>query len=254
MQIQRVLPHALRTGILPLAIALVSLGLTGCGDNDKDPDPCQGQVANPLSIRFIEGLNTPTPDTAYNNQPMAFQAPGKPYTSYEWLLGPIDARTGRSISVAFDQSTLGNINVRLIAKRPLNTACFPKDDGVDTLTKRLTLMPYGDARAPIYGKFQGANQDAPADTFSVRIYSGPDWQYPNSPVPLSYLVGIPKGCREPYRDISLTWRGITATSGGCTSFNVNKGYLTTRDSIRLEYRAQVFPTIIDRVFLGKRVR
>ncbi|AMJ67259.1 hypothetical protein [Hymenobacter sp. PAMC 26628] len=211
-------------------------------------------MANPLTIQFIEAFGTPTPDTAYNNQPMAFQAPGAPYTSYEWLVGPVDSRTSRAITVAFDRSTLGDIDVRLIAKRPPNTACFPKDDGIDTLTKRLTLVYYNDHRAPIYGKFQGANQDAPADTFSVRIYSGPDWQYPNSPDPLNYLIGIPKGCKVPYREIGLTWRGITATSGGCTSFNVNRGYLTTRDSIRLEYRAQVSPTIIDRVFLGKRVR
>ncbi|HEX8660166.1 MAG TPA: hypothetical protein VF690_21660 [Hymenobacter sp.] len=245
---------ALRVALLAGLLAAANLGLPACRDKEPLPDPCKGQKANPLTMQFIEGLDTPTPDTAYNNQPMAFQAPGAPYTSYEWLVGPIDARTGRNISVAFDREILGNINVRLIAKRPLNTACFPKDDGVDTLTKRLTLMPYNDSRAPIYGKFQGANLDAPADTFSVRIYSGPDWQYPDSPVLLNYLVGIPKGCRAPYRDISLTWRGLTATSGGCTSFNINKGYLTTRDSIRLEYRAQVSPTIIDRVFVGKRVR
>ena len=235
-------------------LAAAGLSLPACHEKEPLPDPCKGQKAKPLTLNFTEAFGTPTPDTAYNNQPMAFEAPGAPYTSYKWLIGPIDERTGRRIGVSFNDQTLGAIPVRLIATRPLNLACFPKDDGVDTLTRTLTLMPNRDPRAPIYGKFQGANLDAPADTFSVRIYSGPDWQFPNSPRPLNYLVGIPKGCRVPYRDIGLTWRGVVATSGGCTSFNVNKGYLTTRDSVRLEYRAQVSPTIIDRVFVGKRVR
>ncbi len=42
----------------------------------------------------------------------------------------------------------------------------------------------------------------------------------------------------------LTWRGITANRGGCTGLNITKGYLTARDSIRIEYRTQVSPTII----------
>ncbi|GAA4006932.1 hypothetical protein GCM10022408_18500 [Hymenobacter fastidiosus] len=237
-----------------VALLAAALSLPACRDQEKEslPDPCKGQKANPLTLTFTEAFGTPTPDTAYNDQPMAFAAPGAPYTSYQWLIGPVDERTGRRIGVSFDDQTLGSIPVRLIATRPPNLACFPKDDGVDTLTKMLTLVPWRDPRAPIYGKFQGANLDAPADTFSVRIYSGPDWQH--SSAMTNYLVGIPKGCRTPYDRIGLTWRGIVATSGGCSSVPVYKGYLTTRDSIRLEYRAQVSPTIIDRVFVGKRVR
>lgn len=235
-------------------LLLAGAFLASCHHKEKLPDPCEGQVANPLTIQFIEGFGTPTPDTAYNNQPMVFRAPGAPYTSYEWLFGSIDKRTGQNVIVDFSKNDLGTIPVRLIARRPLNTVCFPHDDGVDTLTKILTLVPFRDLHAPIYGKFQGANKDAPADTFSVRVYSGPDLKYVNNPDYVNYLVGIPKGCRIPYQEIGLTWRGLFASSGGCTSFNVNKGYLTTRDSIRLEYRAQVLPTIIDRVFLGKRVR
>ncbi|GAA4006892.1 hypothetical protein GCM10022408_18450 [Hymenobacter fastidiosus] len=246
----------LRVARLVALLTAAALSLSACRDQEKEslPDPCKGQKANPLTLTFTEAFGTPTPDTAYNDQPMAFEGPEKPYTSYQWLIGPVDERTGRRIGVSFDDQTLGSIPVRLIATRPPNLACFPKDDGVDTLTKTLTLVPNDDLRAPIYGKFQGANLDAPADTFSVRIYSGPDWQFPDSPKPLDYLVGIPKGCRVPYRNIGITWRGVRATSGGCSSIPINKGYLTTRDSIRLEYRAEVSPTIIDRVFVGKRVR
>ncbi|TDN37485.1 hypothetical protein E4631_01015 [Hymenobacter sp. UV11] len=248
--------HALGLGTTLLVLASASLGLPGCHDKTPAPDPCQGQVANPLTVGFIEAFGTPTPDTAYNNQPMVFEAPAAPYTSYQWLVGQIDARTGRRISVRFDDKTLGSIPVRLIATRPPNTACFKNDDGVDTLTKVLTLVPYRDRRAPIYGRFRGANKDTPSDTFTIRIYQGPNVAYPNNPVaePSNYIVGVPKGCQKPYYDIGLTWRGITASDGGCSGGDITKGYLTTRDSIRLEYRAQVSPAIIDKIFLGKRVR
>ena len=204
----------------------------------------------------MEAFGTPTPDTAYNSQTVALQGPGAPYTRYEWLVGPTFQRTGRTTAVRFDAQTLGPVPVRLIATRPPNTACFKNDEGVDTLTQTLTLMPFRDQRAPIYGKFQGSHLDTPRDTFTVRIYSGPNSVFPNNPAaePSNYAVGLPKGCRKPYVDIGLTWRGITANSGGCTSLNITKGYLTTRDSIRIEYRTQVTPTIVDKVFLGKRVR
>ena len=257
MQTQRLRFPALRPGIWLLAIGLAGSSLAGCRDKPQAlPDPCAGQRANPLTMQFIEAFGTPTPDTAYNNQPVALQGPGAPYTSYQWLIGAVDQRTGRTAVVSFDQRTLGSIPVRLIATRPPNTACFKNDDGVDTLTQMLTLMPWRDQRAPIYGKFQGSNKDTPRDTFTVRIYQGPNFVYPNNPAaePSNYLLGIPKGCRTPYRDLGLTWRGIIGNSGGCTGLDITKGYVTARDSIRIEYRAQVTPTIIDKVFLGKRVR
>ena len=256
MQIPRLRVPALWLGVWPMAIVLVGFSFAGCRDKNQPlPDPCAGQRANPLTMQFIEAFGTPTPDTACNNQPVALRGPGAPYTSYKWLVGAVDQRTGRTVVVSFDQFTLGSIPVRLIATRPPNTACFKNDDGVDTLTQTLTLMPERDPRAPIYGKFRGANKDTPRDTFTVRTYEGPDFRYPNNPsVYSNYVAGIPKGCLTPYRYAGFTWRGMTATSGGCTSFDITKGYITTRDSIRIEYRAQVTPTIIDKIFLGKRVR
>lgn len=257
MQIQRLITRTLRGAAVPLSLALASLGATQCQSRDEPlPNPCKGLAANPLRFQFVEVFGTPTPDTAYNDQSLVMRGPGFPYTSYQWLVGAIDQRTGQTIVVDFDKKTLGAIPVRLIAKRPPNLACFPKDDGVDTLTKVLTLMPWRDPRAPIYGKFQGANKDTPADTFSVRIYSGPNFYFPTIPGAehSNYVAGIPKGCQFPHHDVGVTWRGMVARNGSdCSGFDL-KGYLTTRDSIRIEYRTQSVPTIIDKVFVGKRVR
>ena len=258
MQTRRLRVPALWRGVWPMAIVLTGYSLAGCRDKPQVlPDPCAGQRANPLTMQFIEAFGTPTPDTAYNNQAVALRGPGAPYTSYKWLVGAIDERTGRTTVISFDSRTFGQIPVRLIATRPPNTACFKNDDGVDTLTQTLTLMPWRDQRAPIYGKFRGAYQDTPRDTFTVRVYQGPNFFFPNNPAaePTNYVVGIPKGCQYAYHSVGLTWRGFTASGGsGCSSLDVQKAYVTSRDSIRIEYRAQVSPTIIDKVFLGKRVR
>lgn len=249
-----------RAILLLVTVALLGTSVAACHkDRSRDvPNPCQGLKANPLTFDFVEAYGTPTPDTAYNNQTLALRGPGAPYTSYQWLVGTTFQRTGRTVAIRFDDKTLGPIPVRLIATRPPNTACFPHDTGVDTLTKALTLVPYRDPRAPIYGKFQGANRDTPRDTFTVRIYAGPNVNFPTNPAadPSNYVLGIPKGCRTAYRDVGVTWRGFAAqnASGGCTGLDISQGFLTTRDSVYVYYRTQVAPVVVDKIFAGKRIR
>jgi hypothetical protein len=119
------------------------LSMSSCHrDDDNSPDPCLTAKANPLTFRFLEHTGTPTPDTTYNNQLITLAGPGAPYTSYEWRIGAVDERTGQNVGVSFDTKTIGPIPVRLIARRPPNTACFKNDDGIDTLTQVLTLVRY----------------------------------------------------------------------------------------------------------------
>ena len=226
------------------------------------PTPCEAAAANPLTFHFLEYSGTPTPDTTYNNQTVTFVGPGAPYTAYEWLVGPATRRTTQKFVLSFDTRTFGDISVRLIARRPPNTACFAHDDGVDTLTKVLTLVPFIDPNiplrnphAPIYGKFHGANRSTPRDTFTIRIYQGVNYDYPNDPTapPTDYVSNIPKGCKRPFYDNYLGWRGVFMNLGGCSGLQ-GSGYVVGRDSIRVTYRTQTQPAIVDEVFLGKRVR
>ena len=227
------------------------------------PDPCLGTKANPLTFRFLENYGTPTPDTAYSKQTITFEAPGAPYTSYEWQIGG-DPRsfTQRKFSLYFYEANTGSFPVRLIAHRPLNTRCFPKDDGVDTLTQVLTLVNRTLVPAPIYGRFLGSNVDAPRDTFSIRVFQGPDYHQPNDPTaaPYDYLRNLGRGCQSPYFGVGLTWRGFwfkyDQTDFSCLAES-GTGYLITRDSIRIDYSRyesdHVF-TRVNRVFKGRRVR
>lgn len=252
-----VIPFLLGTGML--------LAMSSCRhDERKDatPNPCQAAKENPLAFQFLENSGTPTPDTTYNNQQITFAGPGAPYTAYDWLVGPTTTRSTRQFVLFFTAQTVGDLPVRLIARRPPNTACFPHDDGVDTLTQMLTLVPFvnptvplRNPRAPIYGSFHGANRSSPRDTFTVRIYQGINFDHPSNPLapPTDYVSNVPRGCTHPYFDNYLGWRGVFMQSGGCTGFQ-GSGYIVGRDSIRLTYRTQGQPTIVDEVFLGKRIR
>ena len=242
-----------------------ALALSGCRhDQDKGdvPNPCATAAANPLSFQFLEYSGTPTPDTTYNSQLVTFAGPGAPYTAYEWLVGPTTRRTTQQFGLYFDEKTVGTVPVRLIARRPPNTACFAHDDGVDTLTKVLTLVPFVDPyvplrnpRAPIYGTFHGANRSTPRDTFTVWIHQGVNYDYPTDPTapPTDYVRNIPKGCKLPFFDNYLGWRGVHMNLGGCTGLQ-GSGYVIGRDSIRITYHTRPQSALVDEVFLGKRVR
>lgn len=248
------------------ALALLSSAVLWAGCH-KDapvtpaPDPCIGAKANPLSFRFLENYGTPTPDTAFTKQTISFEGPGAPYTTYQWQVGS-DPRsfTQRKFSLYFPEAANGPYAVRLIATRPPNRQCFPKDDGVDTLTQVLTLVNRTQVPAAIYGKFLGSNTDAPRDTFSIRVFQDLDPYTPSSPILYDFLRNLGRGCQSPYFTIGLTWRGVWFNYGS-NDFNCltdsGTGYLTTRDSIRIDYsqnESSSSPKRVNRVFKGRRVR
>ena len=249
-----------------LALLGSTLLSTGCRHEAPvapAPDPCLGTKANPLRFRFFENYGTPTPDTAFTKQTIGFEGPGAPYTAYQWQVGN-DPRSFalRKFSLYFPEAANGTYAVRLIATRPLNRSCFPKDDGVDTLTQVLTLVNRTQQRAAIYGKFLGSNTDAPRDTFTIRVFQGPDYHQPNDPTaaPYDYLRNLGRGCQSPYFDLGLTWRGIWFNYGR-NDFNclteAGMGYLSSRDSIRIDYsqnESNSSPKRVNRIFKGRRVR
>lgn len=247
---------------LLLAAGSVLIAASGCR-HDKQPDPCQGEQLKPLTFQFLEYPGTPTPDTTYSNQVVTFAGPGAPYTAWEWQVGAsTTTRSAQNFSLFFDNAAKGPIRVRLIARRPPSTACFPHDDGVDTLTRVLTLVPFKDykaptrdPRAPIYGKFQGATTDAPRDTFTVRIYQGANYFYPKDSTapPTDYVSNLPKSCSRLNFDNYLAWRGIFIKLDFCSGYQ-GTGYIIGRDSIRIDYLLQGKTDPVNKVFLGKRIR
>jgi hypothetical protein len=86
-----------------------------------------------------------------------------------WKIGT-DTRifTQRKFLLQF-QSPIGKVDVRLIQRRTPNKACFPADDGVDTLYKSFNVVN-GLLDNPVLGRFKGYMVGHEQDTFTVTTH------------------------------------------------------------------------------------
>lgn len=239
--------------------------LSACHDkaHEQEPSPCMAQALPVLTFDIIERTGTTTPDSAVVGA-VTFLGPGAPYTTYEWKIGN-DARTFTQQRVALnfnDADLLHTYPVRLIAHRPPNRACFAKDAGVDTLIRTITIMPFASRKSPLLGRFQGANLDAPADTFTVRFAAEPDHRYPlgtpNVPT-LVYLTNLGRGCKSPWFEVAAGWHGgefdYSRNDYNCFAEVGTAQVANDRRTVRIEYsQLQNFPNRTNRVFVGHRVQ
>jgi len=131
-------------------------------------DPCFGK--NPVTADFIFGGLAPIDypdytmctDTIFMSGGedrrgldygvvMKFQAL-EPNAKYTWKLGA-ETINEKEFERWFIKSGLpGVYQATLIVEKTPDAACFPKDDGKDTITKKFTLMPH--YQLPIMGKYK----------------------------------------------------------------------------------------------------
>ena len=151
-----------------LALLLMALSIAACKKcKEEDPvSPCNGKSALKADFRMftISGNNKDTVfmpalmDTVYVKDPyqfgslVTFQAIGN-YDSVRWQIGG-DARVFKTntFSLTFQNETAkSDIDVVLIGYKKPNAACFPNDDGVDTVKKVFTVLPVTFGYSPLVG-------------------------------------------------------------------------------------------------------
>jgi hypothetical protein len=87
---------------------------------------------------------------------------------YHWIIGA-DHYYTREVNFNFGAEFVGQeIPLILVVSRQPDTACFPNDNGIDTLVK--TIMPKYFCDASIWGKYYGAWDESPLDSFIVELY------------------------------------------------------------------------------------
>jgi hypothetical protein len=155
-------------------------------------DPCYGLSPVTASFEMYEytiGLEgwlesfdmkqVPMIDDTAISDDITFKAP-EGFSKYTWLIG---AETIHDRVFARSHIPKGvNIPITLIVEGATST-CFPNDDGIDTLTKNLYVAIYDlqnrDNNYLTCGTFQGAYENTPLDTFTIRIteyYWRESWQ------------------------------------------------------------------------------
>jgi hypothetical protein len=86
---------------------------------------------------------------------------------YKWIIGS-DTIYNQEYSFLFGEEFCGGTYpLTLIVSGQPDTACFPNDNGLDTLTKMIHIVEGFDN--PIYGKYKVAWSDQPNDSFEVKL-------------------------------------------------------------------------------------
>ncbi len=247
-----------------IAIVLAGTVLAACHQKGDEPVPVPcGIPPAPFGFKIENNINDKffTCDTIFPSVVRLSAAPV--YTSVVWQIGT-DPRvyTQKAFDITFPATTVGTVTITCTGTRPVNRICFPNDDGVDTMTKVLTVMPLNPyaPHAAIEGKFLGATTDAPRDTFTVRIFVGPDLLHPTQPA--LFLVNLNKGCPGTSIDISAGYQGLVFNQGigNAVCHGVSGiGHIDLQDrtKIRFDYDEQVTPgkpALASKVFIGTRIR
>lgn len=215
-------------------------------------------------------------DTVLMFNPVRFQT-NRDYDSVVWTIGNDPRRfTAAQVGLFFDRE-YARLPIRLIVYSRPNLDCHPTDDGRDTITKYLTVIP---ARSPSHvslgfnGNYFGRTDENPNDTFTVRIkyYYDPrmNGDYVNGYLTVNNLL---KGYQpsaplyEERRTDAFPRAGFMVDAMGATSFWKNDvdyydpghksisgyGYLKGRDSLIIEFKyMEVFPVTKYGVFRGIR--
>ncbi len=177
--------------LLLFIIGMTSMLMWSCRDCD-DPtnpecpnyvppvpvDPCAGK--EPVTARYvIESRMNVSGEYVYRESPgilcdennsgsyvVRVRATDN-HDNHIWIIGS-DEINAPSYEFAFAGEYCGqSIPVTLITSSPIDSICFPNDNGIDTVTFLLPVTPLFEN--PIFGEFRIAWDSAPQDSFDVKI-------------------------------------------------------------------------------------
>ncbi len=87
--------------------------------------------------------------------------------SYQWNIGA-DVILNQDHYFYFPEEFAGQtIPIQLIVEGPIDSICNPTDNGMDTITKYITVYNWCDN--PIYGTYKVAWDSAPQDSFILKV-------------------------------------------------------------------------------------
>jgi hypothetical protein len=184
---------------------LALIFLNNC-KRDPEPNPCEGInstnaqfiVEQKVGDRWFEG------DTIISSQINGVRFTAKQNAdSYTWIIGSEIINTKSFIRTWFPEKS--NIPITLIVKRSPNNACFPNDDGIDTVIKTIYVWhgAYGPNPAqtpsdtllspyfPIYGTYYGESTIEPGIKKFVTLIDTVWTDEINRPKRVGLIRGFP---------------------------------------------------------------
>ncbi len=139
-----------------------------------ETNECEGVIQTSADFSMFQKMNRPNDtDTlieffefCFSTKEVVFHANQEDAT-YHWVIGA-DHYYSQDVNIVFgaefeDQ----NIPITLIVEREPNNICFPNDNGIDTVV--VNVVPKSRCEASFFGKFRGAWDDNPLDSFTIEF-------------------------------------------------------------------------------------
>lgn len=181
--------------------------------------------------------------------------------TYTWHLGAEVIAT-REFERVFPVDLIGQtISVMLVVQREPNLACFPNDNGIDTLVKQFQVISRCDL--DIHSTFRGAWDDNPLDSFIISIPIRDtlwDGTGGNTPCDSPSVVNIEhNGDSCDVETNSFTNNYLRFGAGGCSSATGEAFYTENDGSVLIAYQlAPDFPAPLEdwiwHYFRGRRIQ
>jgi hypothetical protein len=195
-----------------LLTTMILVGCNRCKDDCDDPsdpacpnyvgpvDPCANAVETSahFTMRQSPNPNGAVADTLIQfyreclvNKPITLRA-SMDSCSYHWIIGA-DHYYNQKVTFYFSVNYVNQeIPITLIVTRTPQNECFPNDNGTDTLTK--IIVPKFGCESAIWGKYFGAWDESPLDSFAIELIPSPDdWPNCNDQVKLINLNPMAPG-------------------------------------------------------------
>lgn len=194
---------------------VATVGIQSKCKKDPDPNPCLD--SSPFKADFtlgeMIGDSLVATDTLTYYR-MTARAVAK-YSSIKWQIGsdPRSFDNQQEVGLNFGGATIGQtFVVRMIATGVANTACFPNDDGIDTVTKQFTrVCAIGSGEysciskpgikyvSPVYGVWRGSMKDNPNRVFDITFVEFGEYPPPGANSGFgTRLFNLPEGCGGPW--------------------------------------------------------
>ncbi|MGB8195035.1 MAG: hypothetical protein WCF67_24075 [Chitinophagaceae bacterium] len=202
--------------------------------NKKRIDNCFGNLpvtAIPLIGELI-GDSAIATDTAFIGT--IFFESKHAYDFIDWKVGS-DTRSfnAKKFPLRFPTPE-PTFSVTLSVNGSSDPACFPGDDGKDSKTVNLTILPRDStAKTPLIGKYSGYVEGRSSDTFTVSVEFRNDKRYwpAFGQTPFYTLTNFPKGFRDTTSSIGTIYKELSygfAVDWGYRALYFNEDYKTAQ--------------------------
>ncbi|MDX2284412.1 MAG: hypothetical protein NW241_09630 [Bacteroidia bacterium] len=235
-----------------------------CADetNPKCPnyDPCTAETPVSADFRIIENgswgslqlFDTVYYDTVRSTNLISEALHVHDDWTYTWYIGS-ETYEGALCGLDYSPAPKGiPVGITLVVEGPPNTACFPDDDGRDTMTRQVVFTSNSFFTSLFHGHLNGNLEDT--ITLGFRLH-------PTNPL-LTALYNFKRGCSQEYWNKASTSRSLIFNTGSSAKCDYPTGKMVrdpekTGDFERVRCEYTLTPSgsaPIPMVFEGRRVK